>query len=144
MKSPYFLIPFVLVLPLLAPACESFQPSQICGVETEPNHELYSQHFEGIQLSEGNHEGDSQNAVQAGRVFEEPTNLVIDVQSRADFRLRLCLFKVTRGEEILFDETFTVSSGEALFELGQFERGTYLIRVYADGALVENIPFQVR
>jgi hypothetical protein len=58
--------------------------------------------------------------------------------------LRLCIFEARRSGQIRFDDVYSISAGQQDIDLGRFEEGPHIIRVYADGELVENISFMVR
>ncbi len=128
----------------LLSACDTFQPSQLCGEETEADHQAFTQTFSEMQLVNLDGSYVENNGDQVGRVFESPASLAITLTSRADIELRLCIFGTKRNGEIVFDESFNLAAGQESIRLGEYPKGAYIVRVYADTKLVENISFLVR
>ncbi len=125
-------------------ACDTFQPSKLCGDETEADHQAFVQIFAEMQLVNLDGSYVEEGTENAGRVFETPTSLSLTLNTSQDTNLRLCIFGAKRNREIVFDETFNVSTGAESILLGDFTKGSYIIRVYADDLLVENISFMIR
>ncbi|MBL7163193.1 MAG: hypothetical protein ISS57_11350 [Anaerolineales bacterium] len=125
-------------------ACDTFQPSQLCGGETEADHQAFTNTFSEMQLVNQAITGEGENGGQTGRVFEQPVSLIIDLTSLEEVEMRLCIFEAKRNGEIVFDEDFSISAGQESFDLGDFGEGSHIIRVYVDGKLVENISFLIQ
>lgn len=140
----FFRLAFVIVLGFLIAGCDIYQPSSLCGEETEADHAAFSQYFSDMQLvnSPGS---DSENTnPQVGRVFVSPVSLVLESTLLQESEVRLCIFGAKMRGEVVFDETFTMGSGTQSFKLGEFQEGPFIIRVYANGKLVENISFIIQ
>jgi hypothetical protein len=127
----------------LITSCDTYQPSQLCGLETEPDHTLFGEYFSQILLVNQTSSKSPNETQQVGRVFEDPASLVLDTALINDAQVRLCVFAAKIKGEVVFDETFAISAGSQSFNLGEFEEGPYIIRVYADSKLVENISFLI-
>ena len=124
-------------------SCTTFTPSTLCGKETTPNHDTYSQYFTSIQLQNTTGDG-TDSSPNTGRIFSSPNELIIEAKSITDVAVRFCVFEVKRGGEILYDQTHLMSGGNQSFSIGGFEPGSYMIRVYADEVLVDNMQFLIR
>ncbi|MBC8508001.1 MAG: hypothetical protein ISR58_21865 [Anaerolineales bacterium] len=135
---------FMLICATLVPACDTFQPSQLCGDQTEADYQSFVKIFSEMQLVNLDGSYAEDGAEQTGRVFDGPTSLALSLYNEQDTQLRLCIFGTKRNGEIVFDETFTVDAGQESIRLGEFEKGQYIIRVYADELLVENISFMIK
>lgn len=125
-------------------ACDTFQRSQLCGAETEADHQAFTNTFTEMQLVNQASASEGENGGQIGRVFEQPVSLTIDLNSLEEVELRLCIFETKRKGEIVFDESFSLSTGQESLDLGEFGEGSHIIRVYVDGKLVENISFLIQ
>ncbi len=141
------LLRFVLLALILGgalSACDTFQPSQLCGEETEADHQAFTQFFSDLQVSalDGSYVEDSNE--QVNRVFEGPVSLAVNLVSLEETELRLCIFGAKRNGAIVFDELYSLTAGQRSISLGEYSKGPYIIRVYVDGKLVENISFLIR
>jgi hypothetical protein len=140
----FFRLAFVLtLLGMLTASCDTYQPSQLCGAQTEPDHRLFSDYFSELQLVNLSSKDTNGEDQRIGRVFEVPASLSLNGTLIKAGDIRLCIFGAKIRGEVVFDETFSITGGTQLFELGKFEEGPYIIRVYADGKLVENISFVI-
>ena len=135
---------FMLIFGTFVSACDTFQPSQLCGDQTEADHQAFTLIFSELQLVNLDGSLVEDDAEQPGRVFDGPASLSLSLSSEQDTQLRLCIFGAKSNGEIVFDETFTVTAGQESIRLGEFEKGQYIIRVYADELLVENNSFQIK
>ena len=133
-----------LICATMLSACDTFQPSQLCGDQTEANHQAFDHIFTEMQLVNLDGSNTEEDAEQTGRVFDSPAVLSLSLNSVQDTSLRLCIFGAKRNGEIVFDETLKLAAGQESIRLGEFEKGPYIIRVYADELLVENISFLIR
>jgi len=94
-----------------------------------------------MQLANEQGEESSGGTKQIGRVFEAPASLTLESTLVKASQVRLCIFGAKIRGEVVFDETYSLIVGDQSFDLGYFEEGPFVIRVYADGKLVENISF---
>ena len=133
----------LILLGLAISSCDTYQPSQLCGLETDPDHTLFEEYFSKLLLVNQTNSKPGGEAQQAGRVFVEPASLVLDTALINDAQVRLCVFGAKIKGEVVFDESYVLSAGSQSFSLGEFKEGPYIIRVYADSKLVENISFLV-
>ncbi len=138
------LVLLTLILGGALSACDTFQPSQLCGEETEADHQAFTQIFSDLQVSalDGSYVEDGNE--QVNRVFQGPVSLAINMVSLKETELRLCIFGAKRNGAVVFDESFSLAAGQESIRLGEYSKGPYIIRVYADGKLVENISFLIR
>jgi hypothetical protein len=133
----------ILFVGFVLSSCTAFTPSTLCGEETTPNHEAYAQYFTSVQLLNTAEEG-SEQSPNAGRIFDSPNDLIIEAESITNLAVRFCIFEVKRGGEVLYNQTHPISGGNHSFKIGGFEPGSYMIRVYADEILVDNMQFLIR
>jgi len=134
----------IIICGVFITACDTFQPSQLCGEETEADHQAFTQVFSEIQLVNLDGSYNEENAEQTGRVFYSPVSLSMIITSLEETELRLCIFGAKRNGKVILDESFTVAAGQESIRLGDYTKGPYIIRIYSDGTLVENIPFIVK
>ena len=132
------------LLGVVLSACDTFQPSQLCGEQTEANHQVFLNTFSEMQLVNQVDKSGGQNVEQTGRVFTPPISLAINLVSLEKVELRLCIFEARRNGKVVFDEVFSINLGETRIDLGDFGEGPHIIRVYVGGNLVENISFLIR
>lgn len=144
MKSIFRQIIIFVLFGSLITSCDTFAPSKLCGEDTEADHTAFNRFFSELQLIDLaiTTPGDEQE--QVGRVFKNPASLTIKGTLINESEIRLCIFGAKRNGEVVFDEFFVLSSGEQSISLGEFEEGPYIIRVYADGKLVENLSFLIQ
>ncbi len=140
----FVLLATLIFLGIFVTSCDTYAPSQLCGEETEADHEVFTQYFSVIQLFDITDSHTKNNQLQAGRVFEEPATLAIFGSLIKDSEVRLCVFGASFRGEVVFDEVFNFSAGDQSIDLGKYGKGPYIIRIYADGILVENISFIIQ
>ena len=126
---------------LLISGCDIYQPSQVCGEITDPDRQAFTEYIASIQIA---HQDADSSTEQVGRVFPPPAHLSLTVAGHKDGELRLCVFETTRKGSVVYDETLALVVGEQNIPLGEFEDGSYIIRVYVDDTLVENLSFLIR
>ena len=78
-----------------------------------------------------------------GTVFSNDEDLLIMFDAAENVEIRACIQQTVGAGQIAFDQTNAFQSGSNEFALGNFDPGTYVIRVIVDGILVRNFPFQV-
>jgi hypothetical protein len=80
---------------------------------------------------------------EAGPTFfpDRPVSVQADVISSVE--VQFCVEERRGGGEITFDEVRTMQAGMNIYSLGNFEQGSYVIRVILEGSLIRNLPFVV-
>lgn len=144
MKKTTRLILPILFMGLFTSSCDTFAPSQLCGDTTEADHETFGQYFSEIHLMTISSSESNDDQPQIGRVFKHPAILAINGSLIKDSNIRFCIFGAKRNGEVVFDKSFSLNSGDISIEIGEFTKGPYMIRVYADGVLIENISFLIQ
>ena len=144
MEKPLFksMMGLFLLAGLIA-AC-SFGPPKNCGDDIGGTADTtkFDQYFSRMALvnaasGESGPEGDS------GMQYASSDLLAIRADNLADVDVRLCVQNFSTGS-IASDNTRSFKTGSDSFELGSFEKGTYVMRVIVDGSLVKNFPFEIK
>ncbi len=122
----------------------SFGPPPSCGdtIGGTADTEKFDQYFNSMALvnqATGNAgpEGDS------GQKYANNESLAIQLDVKSEVTVRACIQPMGGANSLTLDETKTFSPGQASFELGLFQKGTYVIRVIVDNTLVKNFPFSI-
>ncbi len=58
--------------------------------------------------------------------------------------IRACVQKRSGGGGIPVDDNRMLETGEAFFPLGEFETGSYVVRMIVQGKLIKNLTFEVK
>jgi hypothetical protein len=143
-QSPILFIILGLLIFTCLTSCDTFAPLESCGIETTANHDIFQQYFAEIQLKNLAANESEGSEAQASRIFEGANDLVIETRIIENTAVRLCIFKSSGSGKIMYDETIYMATGTSTIAIGAYDPGPYVVRVYADDNLVENIQFMVR
>ncbi len=135
---------FIVLCGLTLTACSILPPAEDCGGESVADRDTLEEFFSRLQLLGSSADQAENNESKVGRIFQPSDELAIQGQSNRDGTLRLCIFESKPAGEIVYDRTFNLSTGEETIQLGSFEEGPYVIRVFANGVLVHNFQFLIR
>lgn len=139
-KAVFAVLSFLLVLA----AC-TFGPPPSCGdnIGGTANTAKFDQFFTAMSLinqATGQPGGQGESGVE----FDANAVLVIQVNGKAEAAVRACVQPMGGGGALAFNNTKTLSKGEAGFEIGKFKPGNYVIRVIVEDTLVKNFPFVIK
>ncbi len=134
-----------LMICMVLAACSSFGPPESCGenIGGTADQTKFAQFFTSMQLinqTTGVPGLEGENGAQ----FAPNDSLVIQVETLSDIPVRVCIQHMGGDNKISFDQTNTLSQGQADFSIGPFELGNYVIRVIVDNTLVKNFPFEIK
>jgi hypothetical protein len=133
----------ILIIMILT-ACSILPPAEDCGGESVPDRDALDVYFSSLQLLGTAPDQSENSGSKAGRIFQSTDELAIIGQSVREGTMRLCIFESKPAGEIVYDQTFNLSTGEETIQLGSFKEGPYVIRVFANGVLVHNFQFLIR
>lgn len=138
----YLLISLFLLSSLLA-SCAQFSPPESCGAGGTANEEMFNQYLTEMLLYDEIRGGSPLINTEAGPTFFAGNPVSIQTDSLKSVDIRFCVEQRKGGGEIRFDEMRIIPEGADIISLGQFEPGSYVIRVILDDVLVRNLPFVV-
>ena len=144
MLKKTILITFCFVLLSFASAC-SFGPPPSCGdnVGGVADTTKFDQYFTNMALvnqATGNSGPEGDN----GQQYALGDSLAITMDVKSEVSVRACIQPFNGQSSISLDETKTFTLGQGSFEMGSFQKGSYVIRVIVDNTLVKNFPFSVK
>jgi hypothetical protein len=143
MKKWIVILP-VLLLVLSILACGSASPPESCGADIGgiANETLFGDNFASMDLVNANTWQPGASGDNGTQFAKEPLLIMFDARKNVD--IRACIQNTQGGGKIAFDETSSFKKGSNEFQLGDFEPGSYVIRVIVDGVLVKNFPFEIK
>ncbi|MGD2157276.1 MAG: hypothetical protein PVG32_10415 [Anaerolineales bacterium] len=134
----------ILLTFLFLSACSILPPAEDCGGGTSPDRDALEEYFADLQLLGRTTDQSENEGPEVGRIFQPTDELAIQAGSNREQTVRLCIFESKPAGEIVFDQTYKLSTGEDVIQLGSFEEGPYVIRVFTNGVLVHNFQFLIR
>jgi hypothetical protein len=143
-KFSLFLVLAAFAVNLLA--CGSFAPPASCGegIGGTADEALFGRYFSDMNLVlEATGEAPPPGS-DSSAVVGPGDSLTIRMQVLQAVDVRACVQERAGGGGIPADKTASVAPGEAFLSLGEFERGSYVVRVIVDGTLVKNLTFEVK
>ncbi|MCE5257439.1 MAG: hypothetical protein LLG44_00070 [Chloroflexi bacterium] len=134
------------VLGLLMAGCGTPTPVT-CGVTStgDPNMERFQESFTSVVLVSKSTGQPGQIGADGAAMFAADEQLSVRINAKVSGKtIRFCLQKTDSNGQIMYDQSVAPSEGEADYDIGAFQAGTYIVRLIERNVLIANLPFTIK